>query len=344
MHIRRNQSLKRYNTFHVDAKAHSFAEVRSVRDIQKLLSDPAARGMRKLVLGGGSNILLTRDFDGLVIRNRVLGLRVTDEAETEVTVRAGAGVGWNELVEWTVRRNYAGLENLVLIPGLVGAAPVQNIGAYGVEMKDTCFGVEAVDLATGEVKQLGPADCRFGYRDSVFKNEWKGRYLITAVSFRLTKLSFPKMIYRFSIDYGDVRAMLEAMRVRTLSLGAVSDAISRIRRSKLPDPKKLGNAGSFFKNPCIPRERFEVLSSIYMKMPRFPQEDGTVKVPAGWLVEQCGWKGKTAGRAGVYQHQALVLINHGGAKGAEILELAENIRRSVREKFGIELSFEVNIF
>ncbi len=343
MNVERNKSLKTLNTFGIEAAAKYFVRIRTVEEFKELACDKKFLGEKKLILGGGSNILLTGDIDGWVVKNEISGISVESETEDEVIVRSGAGEVWQDLVEWSIERNYAGLENLSLIPGLTGAAPVQNIGAYGVEQKDTFHELEAIEIGSGETVKFGASDCAFGYRDSIFKNKAKGRFFIAAVSFRLAKLSSPQTSYRYKTEYGDVRATLESMKATELSLKAVSDAICQIRRAKLPDPREIGNAGSFFKNSSIPQSQFQDLVLKYPKMPHYPQPDGTVKIPAGWMVEQCGWKGKVVGRTGVHKDQALVLVNHGGATGKEIVELSNSIRRSVAEKFGIELSPEVNV-
>ncbi len=343
MMTEKNKSLKAHNTFGIDAAAKHFTEIRSAEEFKALVSDERFSSEKKLILGGGSNILLTGDFDGWVVKNSILGVTVVNETTTEVIVKAGAGEGWHDFVLGCIEKNYGGLENLSLIPGLIGAAPIQNIGAYGVELKDTFYELEAIDIRSGTLAKFNAADCAFGYRDSVFKHKFQGQFLITSVSFKLAKLSATHSHYPFRMEYGEVRKTLEEMKAQELSLKAVSDAICRIRRAKLPDPKELGNAGSFFKNPSMALGRFETLASQYPKMPHYPQPDGTVKVPAGWLVEQCGWKGKTVGRAGSHKTQALVLVNYGGATGREILELSEAIFCSVKEKFGIELSPEVNV-
>jgi len=343
MNVERNKSLKTLNTFGIEAAAKYFVRIRTVEEFKELACDKKFLGEKKLILGGGSNILLTGDIDGWVVKNEISGISVESETEDEVIVRSGAGEVWQDLVEWSIERNYAGLENLSLIPGLTGAAPVQNIGAYGVEQKDAFYELEAVEIGSGETVKFGARDCAFGYRDSIFKNKLKDRFFITAVSYRLVKLPASGASYQYKTEYGAVRAMLDAMKPCELSLKAVSDAICQIRRAKLPDPKEIGNAGSFFKNPSIPQEQFQKLAQEYPRMPHYPQTDGTVKIPAGWMVEQCGWKGKVMGHAGVHKDQALVLVNHGGATGKDILALSDSIWRSVAEEFGIELSPEVNI-
>ena len=343
MKIEQNKSLKAFNTFGIEAAAKYFTEIRSAEEFEELRADKRFPGARKLILGGGSNILLTSDFDGWVVKNAIPGITVTAETDDVAIVTAGAGAGWHDLVMWCIERDYAGLENLSLIPGLTGAAPIQNIGAYGVEAKDTFQGLEAIEIHSGARVKFDEKDCAFGYRGSVFKHKLKDKFFVISVSFRLIKLASPQAAYHYRTEYGDVRRTLETMDVSELSLKAVSDAICQIRRAKLPDPKELGNAGSFFKNPSIPQAQFKELDSMYLKMPHYPQDNGTVKIPAGWLIEQCGWKGKTVGRAGVHKDQALVLVNYGGAVGREILELAEAIQRSVSGRFGIDLLPEVNI-
>jgi UDP-N-acetylmuramate dehydrogenase len=343
MKIERNKSLKSLNTFGIEAAAKYFTEVRSAAEFDELRAEKRFAGEKKFILGGGSNILLTGDFDGWVVKNSIPGITVTSETGTEVIIKAGAGEVWHDLVMWAIERDYAGLENLSLIPGLAGAAPIQNIGAYGAEAKDTFHELEAIEIRSGARVKFSARDCAFGYRDSVFKHKLKNKFLISSVSFRLIKIASLQGAHHYRTEYGDVRAMLEAMKVQDLSLKAVSEAICRIRRAKLPDPKEIGNAGSFFKNPTVPQDRFKILASAHPQMPHYPQPDGTVKVPAGWLIEECGWKGKTVGRAGCHKAQALVLVNHGGATGAEVLALSEAIRRSVKDRFTIDLSPEVNV-
>lgn len=343
MMIEKNKSLKALNTFGIDVAAKYFTEIRSVEEFQELAGDKRFSDEKKLILGGGSNIILTGDFDGCVVKNAIPGVTVVSETETAVTVKAGAGVVWHDLVLWCLEKNFGGLENLSLIPGLTGAAPIQNIGAYGAELKDTFHELEAIEIRSGAPATFSAADCALGYRDSLFKRKFQGQFLITSVSFKLTNLSTSKIPYRYRTEYGDVRKTLEEMKIQDLSLRAVSDAICQIRRAKLPDPKELGNAGSFFKNPSIPQAQFTKLVAQYPKMPHYPQEDGTVKIPAGWLIEACGWKGRTVGRVGCHKTQALVLVNYGGATGKEVLDLAGAIRQFIEDKFGIDLSLEVNL-
>jgi len=341
--MNQGRSLKGLNTFGIDAEAKYFTEIRLAEEFRDLVGDRRFLSEKKLILGGGSNVLLTGDFDGWVVKNSIPGISVVSETDTEVIVKAGAGEGWHDLVLLCIGKKYGGLENLSLIPGLVGAAPIQNIGAYGAEVKDTFHELEAIAISSGQEVKFSRNDCVFGYRDSIFKNKLKDQFLISSVSFKLAKLSDPATKYLFRIEYGDLRRTLEEMKIQDLSLEAVSAAVCRIRRAKLPDPKELGNAGSFFKNPTIPRDQFERLMSKYPGMPHYAQPDGKVKIPAGWLIEDCGWKGKTVGRVGSHKNQALVLVNYGGATGKEVLELSLSIQRSVRERFGIELSCEVNV-
>ena len=343
--IQSNISLKPYNTFGIDAEAKYFTEIKSVDDYRELLADKKLAEEKKLILGGGSNILLTKNYDGLVIRNCIPGIEVVSETDFHVIVKANAGVVWHQLVLYTIENNYGGIENLSLIPGFAGAAPMQNIGAYGVEMKDVFYSLEAADVHTGELVNFNLNDCGFGYRESVFKGKYKGRYLITSVSMRFAKLNNPHTLanYRFKTEYGDIQHTLGEMRAFDLSIKAVSDAVIKIRSSKLPDPKQIGNAGSFFKNPVVSKELYESLGEKYPVMPSYPQKDGSVKVPAGWLIEQCGWKGKVVGNTGSHAKQALVLVNYGHATGHEVWQLAMDIQHSVKGKFGIEISPEVNV-
>jgi UDP-N-acetylmuramate dehydrogenase len=337
MRLEPDKSLRHLNTFGIEASAKYFAEVRSLEDFDALRSEPPYARERRFVLGGGSNILLQADFDGIVIKNSIPGIEILREDDDHVWLRAGAGEVWHGFVEFCVGRGFAGIENLSLIPGQVGAAPMQNIGAYGVEVESTCESVEVVHLTSGERATFTRAGCEFGYRDSVFKRRYKDQFMVAAVTFRLDKVP------RFEVGYGDIRRTLDEMGVTELSIRAVSDAVIRIRSSKLPDPKVIGNAGSFFQNPVVAREQFERIASQHSSVPHYPQRGGGVKVPAGWLIEQCGWKGRVVGRAGVHARQALVLVNHGGATGEEIQRLAADVRRSVQERFGIELVPEVEL-
>ncbi|HLP49895.1 MAG TPA: UDP-N-acetylmuramate dehydrogenase [Chitinophagales bacterium] len=343
MRIEENKSLDNLNTFGITVGAKYFVEIKSVEDFAALTQNEIYKSNKKLVLGGGSNILFTDCFDGIVIKNSIEGISISSESEHEVIVKANAGEKWHEFVLYCIDHNYAGIENLSLIPGLVGAAPMQNIGAYGVEIKDVFHELEALDMITGELTKFSLADCAFGYRESVFKNKFKDKYFIASVSFKLTKLSSPRAIYHFKTDYGDIKHTLSDMQVYDLNLKAVSDAVCKIRSSKLPDPKVLGNAGSFFKNPSVPHAKYEELVAKNPVMPSFLQKDGTVKIPAGWLIEQCGWKGKVVGNTGSHKSQALVLVNYGNATGNEVWKLALEIKKSVLDKFGIDITPEVNV-
>lgn len=334
--IQSNVSLKSYNTFGIDVTTRYLVEVDNDQDIQTLFQLPDIQTLPKLILGGGSNLLLTQDFNGLVIKINIKGIETVKEDQDHVWLRVGAGENWHEFVMYCVERGLGGIENLSLIPGTIGAAPMQNIGAYGVEIKDTFDRLEAVDISTGIKRIFTNADCHFGYRDSVFKNEVKGQYIISNVQFRLDKNPV------FHVSYGDIQKTLEQMGVKELTIKAISEAVIKIRRSKLPDPAEIGNAGSFFKNPEIPASRYEILKSEYPEIPGYIINEETVKVPAGWLIEQCGWKGKRFGNIGVHTRQALVLVNYGGGKGLEIKQLAEKIQTSVAERFGIHLHTEVN--
>lgn len=337
MHIETNKSLQAFNTFGIDVTAKYFTEIQSVEEFTGLITDARFKNERKLILGGGSNVLFTGNYDGLVIRNAIRGIETLKEDETNVWLKVSAGEPWHPFVLYCVEHNLAGIENLSLIPGLVGAAPMQNIGAYGVEIKDCCEAVEAVNIFTGEKQAFTNAACEFGYRESVFKHRLKDQFLITAVTFKLNRHFTPK------IGYGDIRHTLEEMRLHEITIKAVSDAVIKIRSSKLPDPKMIGNAGSFFKNPLVSKKQFNTLVARNPLMPNYPQAGGEVKIPAGWLIEQCGWKGKVVGHTGAHKSQALVLVNYGGATGDEVYQLAQAIQQSVREKFGIDIIPEVNL-
>jgi UDP-N-acetylmuramate dehydrogenase len=337
MKILENISLKPFNSFGIDAVAAYFASFNSDDELEALLRSETAINNHCLVLGGGSNILLTKDFPGLVMKNEIKGIEVVNETEDQFIIKAGAGENWHQLVLHCVEQGYAGLENLSLIPGNVGASPMQNIGAYGVEIKDVFEALEAFHIKDKSIEKFDREACSFGYRESVFKNKYKGQFIITSVSFRLNKQPL------FNTTYGAIQQELERMNVQELSIRAVSQAVINIRSSKLPDPKLIGNAGSFFKNPFVSMEQFELLKDKFPSIVAFPLEGGNFKLAAGWLIEQCGWKGFRQGDAGCYPKQALVLVNYGSAKGAEILDLSEKIIRSVEAKFGVVLEREVNI-
>ena len=334
--LKENISLKPYNTFGIDSRAKSFLSFSSVDELIKILNSSISQHP-SLILGGGSNILLTKDFDGVVLKNEIKGIEIINEDADHVYIKVGAGENWHSFVMICVNKHYAGIENLSLIPGNVGASPMQNIGAYGVEIKDVFHELEAVHVKDKTTKKFDLQDCEFGYRESVFKRKYRNQFAITSVTYRLNK----KPVYNTS--YGAINQELEKMGVKELSIQAISQAVINIRSSKLPDPKEIGNAGSFFKNPQIPKQQFQDLKDQFAEMPSFPVDDQYIKVPAGWLIEQCGWKGYRNGDAGCYSKQALVLVNYGNAKGEEILELSEKIIESVRKKFGVELEREVNI-
>ena len=335
LQIQQNVSLKNFNTFGIDAKAKYFVEISHADELGELFLDPLWQQMERLVLGGGSNMLFVTDFDGLVIRMNIRGIehRINHD---EVHVEAGAGEVWNDLVNFCVAREYAGLENLSLIPGSVGASPIQNIAAYGVELKDVFESCQAFEIATGTLKTFSKADCHFGYRDSVFKNELKDKYIITSVKFRLSLTPDVKL------HYGAIKDELAKRGITSPAIKDVSQVVSHIRVSKLPDPSTIGNAGSFFKNPVISQAEFETVHSQYPEIVHYPAGD-EVKLAAGWLIEQCGWKGKVGGHTGTWKNQALVLVNHGGATGEEVYSLSSQIIDSVYAKFGVRLEREVNI-
>jgi UDP-N-acetylmuramate dehydrogenase len=336
MSTQKNISLQPYNSFQIDVRADEFISVKSVGELQEFLEHSAKKPL--LVLGGGSNVLFTRDVNGLVLKMDIHGIDELKEDATHVFVRAGAGENWHAFVRYTIARNWGGLENLSLIPGNVGAAPIQNIGAYGVELKDSFYELEAYDLKEKKVFAFGVNDCLFGYRESIFKTSEKGRYIILNVTFILRKVPVLKT------SYGAIREELKKMGVQSPTIKDISEAVIEIRRSKLPDPAEIGNAGSFFKNPVVEQQKFLALSVKYPDLPAYPHEDQSVKLAAGWLIEQCGWKGYRKGDAGVHENQALVLVNYGNATGKEILELSERIAASVEKKFGVKLEREVNIF
>lgn len=332
--LTRDVSLQALNTFGLPARAAWFTAIETPAQLAALIAWPELKRLQRFVLGGGSNLVLAGDFDGLVLHVRLTGRALIAEDADAWFVRAGAGENWHDFVSWTLERGWPGLENLALIPGTVGAAPVQNIGAYGLEMAERFHTLEAVDLETGETVVLDRAACQFGYRDSVFKREAAGRSLITAVTFQLPKH------WRPITGYADVARELEAPGIIQPTAREVADAVIALRLRKLPDPAHIGNAGSFFKNPRIDAQAFQNLVARYPDLPHYPQPDGTVKLAAGWLIERCGWKGKTLGPVGVYERQALVLVNRGGARGEDVLRLARAIQASVRATFGVELEPE----
>lgn len=338
MQILTNISLRPYHTFHTEVRAGFFTRLQRAEDVH-LLPEMLQnyRQQKLLILGGGSNLLFTRDWEGLVIKNEIQGITLIAEDSENYLVEAGAGVNWHSFVLYCIEHGYAGAENLSLIPGTVGAAPIQNIGAYGVELKDIFEELTAWDLQENSIRRFVHADCRFGYRDSIFKQDWKGRLLILHVVFRLKKKPV------FHIDYGAIREELEKAGVHELSLRSVSDAIVRIRSSKLPDPAVIGNAGSFFKNPIIPASLQKQILAHYPDLPGYLTDENMYKIPAGWLIEKAGWKGYRQDDTGCYPKQALVLVNYGNASGSQIKNLSVRIQDSVQEKFGVLLEPEVNI-
>lgn len=336
MLVQSNVSLRHLNTFGLDANARYFINVQSIDELIAVLRDPEWRETPKFILGGGSNILLTKDIEALVIHPGIKGIAIKEENEETVVLEVGAGEVWHDFVMHCVSNGYGGVENLSLIPGTVGAAPMQNIGAYGVEIKSVVESVEAVDIESGEKRVFSNAECEFGYRESVFKKAFKNKYVITGAIFRLSKKPV------LNAAYGDVQKTLQEMGAQTPTIRDISEAIMSIRRSKLPDPAEIGNAGSFFKNPEIPVAQFARLRETFPEVPGYPVDAETVKVPAGWLIEKAGWKGYREGEIGVHARQALVLVNYGGGAGAQIKALSEKIQESVAGKFGIRLNAEVN--
>lgn len=330
-----NCSLLPYNTFGMDVKASRFVEYASVEELCGLWNAEREAVARALHIGGGSNLLFASDYEGLILHSAIKGYTVVKETEEEVEVRVGAGEVWDDFVAYTVANGWYGAENLSLIPGEVGASAVQNIGAYGVEAKDLIVSVDTFGLETGEERRFMREECRYAYRESVFKQKLKGKYAVTFVTYRLKKHPV------FHLEYGNIRAELEKQGCQ-VDLENVRRIIIAIRQAKLPDPKVLGNAGSFFMNPVVPKMQFEALLAQYPDMPHYPVDDAHVKIPAGWMIDRCGWKGKRVGHAGVHEKQALVLVNCGGATGKEVMHLAEEIVASVRERFGVTIRPEVN--
>lgn len=337
MNIQQHISLKAYNTFGIDVNAREFVEIHTLEELQVLCSNFNLVERNVLVLGGGSNLLLTRDVDGMVIKISIKGIEIIEENDEFVWVKAAAGEVWHEFVRWSIDRGYGGLENLSLIPGCVGASPMQNIGAYGVEIKNTFVSLDAIEIEGGNQRTFTHAECKFGYRESIFKQEAKGKYIIASVTYKLSK--HPQV----NTTYGAIQQTLQKHQIINPSVKDVSNAVIEIRTSKLPDPKTLGNAGSFFKNPEIPDEQFIKLKENHPDIVGYPAGPGKTKVAAGWLIEQCGWKGKRVGNTGSHKDQALVLVNYGGAKGAEIWQLAMDIQQSVQQTFGITIQAEVNV-
>ncbi len=337
--VKENVSLKPLNTFGVDAKANYFCQVTHIDQLQELLQTDLFKNEKRMILGSGSNVLFTKDFDGLVVHNATQGIETHSETDETISLRVSSGEIWHRFVVHCVDHNWGGVENLSLIPGTIGAAPIQNIGAYGVEVGEVIEKVEAFDIHNGSLKEFSKDECRFAYRESVFKSDFKEKIFISSVTLRLTKKN-----HRINTSYGAINDLLVHRNVTHPTIQSVSEAVIKIRREKLPDFTVIGNAGSFFKNPEISAQLFHQLKNSYPSIPHYLSANQQVKVPAGWLIEQCGWKGKKINHVGVHAMQALVLVNFGGANGQEIIALATKIIESVREKFSITLTPEVNIF
>jgi UDP-N-acetylmuramate dehydrogenase len=334
--FKENISLKPFNTFGIEVSANRFAAFSSVEELRNLLNEKQ-ENEPLLILGGGSNVLLTKSFDGLVLKNEIKGFNLVSENEDEVVIESGAGEVWHQFVMNCIEKGYAGLENLSLIPGSVGASPMQNIGAYGVEIKDVFEYLDALEISTGEMRRFKKEDCQFGYRESVFKNIYKDQFVICSVAFRLSKN--PKI----NTSYGAIESELQKMGISEPTIRDVSNAVISIRQSKLPDPAVLGNAGSFFKNPAVDESLVEKIKVTYPDIPNYPADTGKRKLAAGWLIETAGWKGKVVETCGVHKLQALVLVNYGGSTGKQVYDLSSQIIQDVEAKFGVKLEREVNI-
>ena len=336
MQVLHNISLKSYNTFGIDVTAKYFLEINSKEELTHALN--SRQYAKKFILGGGSNILLTQNIDALVIHINNKGIEVVKEADNYVYVKVEAGENWHEFVLWCIENDYGGVENLSLIPGNVGTSPIQNIGAYGVELKDVFVTCEAIDVTNQVIRTFINEECRFGYRNSIFKNEVKGQYIIMNVTFKLTKGN-----HKLNTSYGAIEEELSNHNIQEPTIKDISNAVIKIRQSKLPDPREIGNSGSFFKNPVISKEHFKKLKSNFPEMPSYSVSDKEMKIPAGWLIEKAGFKGKRFGECGVHKNQALVLINYGSAQGKEILNLSKLIQKTIHRLFEIDLEAEVNI-
>ncbi|MGA1227156.1 MAG: UDP-N-acetylmuramate dehydrogenase [Tamlana sp.] len=336
MQILENISLKSYNTFGIDVKAKHFVSVNNINELKQVLS--LKEYANKLILGGGSNMLLTKDFEGLVIHINLKGIEIVNEDENAVFVKAYAGENWHQFVLWCINNDFGGVENMSLIPGNVGTAPIQNIGAYGVELKDVFESCETIAIEDGTLQKFTNIECDFGYRNSIFKQHAKGKHVITSVIFKLTK-----RYHKLNINYGTIASELETMGITNPNIQDISKAVITIRESKLPNPKDIGNSGSFFKNPIISKNQFNYLVESFKDIPSYPVSENEVKVPAGWLIEKAGFKGKRFGDYGVHKKQALVLVNYGGANGTDILNFSELIQKTIKRIFGILIEAEVNI-
>ena len=332
-----NHSLKNYNTFGVDVKSKLFAEVKSENDLLKIISDKNLKEEKKIILGGGSNILFTKNFDGLILKISIAGIKIIEEDENNSLIEAGAGVVWDDLVSFCVQRNYGGIENLTLIPGTVGAAPIQNIGAYGHELADTFVSLNGIFLENLEQKTFNKDQCGFSYRSSVFKEKLKNNFIVSSIRLLLSKKAKPNISYKSLQEY------ISKNSIKNPRLKDISEAVASIRRSKLPEPKLIGNAGSFFKNPVLINDEFNKIKSEYPDVVNFSSKGEKTKISAGWLIEKCGWKGKRIGDVGTSPEHALVICNYGNAAGFEILEFAMQIKEDVQDKFKITLQEEVNI-
>lgn len=337
LNLEHNISLKPYNTFGIEAVASDFVEIRNQDELEELIKSGILADKEHLVLGGGSNLLFTRDFNGICILLRNRGISIVGEEGDLVFVRTEAGENWHDFVQWCIKNELAGIENLSLIPGNVGSSPVQNIGAYGVELKDVLYSCGIFNLEQCEWQMLSNEDCRFGYRSSIFKEKLRKKAIVWSVTFVLSRKA------RINIEYGAIREEINFLGIDSPGIADVSTAVCNIRRRKLPDPEVIGNAGSFFKNPSVEAEKMELLLKEFPEIVSYKNDDGSFKLAAGWMIEQCGWKGYRKGDAGVHPNQALVLVNYGNATGKEILSLAQEIRQSVKEKFGVELEMEVNV-
>src|SRR5690554_3424059 len=333
--LQENVNLKPFNTFGISARTKYFASFSSVNALKSLLKE--VKDSDLLILGGGSNVLFQGNFHGVTLRNEIKGIEIIEENDRDVILKVGAGENWHELVLHAIAKGWGGIENLSLIPGSVGASPMQNIGAYGVEIKDVFESLEALEIKTGKLRSFSHEECQFGYRESVFKKDLKNKFVITSVTYKLSKNP------QLNTSYGAIEEELKSRNITQPTIKDVSDAVIAIRQSKLPDPKEIGNAGSFFKNPVIPVTQYEALQKKYENMPSYQVDEQHVKVPAGWLIDQSGWKGKTFGDFGVHKRQALVLVNYDNAKGKDIVELSEQIIADIKKRYGITLEREVNI-
>jgi len=337
MNIIENYPLLKLNTFGIDVKAKYFTSINTINELIEVTKTNVFKDLELLILGGGSNILLTKDFDGLVILNNIKGKEIIDQNQQSIFLKIGAGENWHELVMYCVDNGWGGIENLSLIPGNTGTAPMQNIGAYGVEIKETFIELEALEISSGKIVKFNNSDCEFGYRESVFKNKMKNQYIILNITLELKKNPV------LNINYGDVKAILESQNIKNPDIKEVSNAIISIRQSKLPDPKKIGNSGSFFKNPIVSLNQLELIKKKYPNVVNYEINENEFKIAAGWLIERAGWKGKKFNNYGIHEKQALVLVNYGLANGMEIFELSEKIILDIKDKFGIKLEREVNI-